>query len=44
MTLILTADPSGLFKIAAPVFASMAKRSLESDVANLKDLMEAEAL
>jgi uncharacterized membrane protein len=41
VTFILRADPSGVFKIAAPLFASMAKRSIESDVANLKDLMEA---
>jgi len=44
VTLKLKADPSGVFKIAGSLFAAMAKRSLESDVANLKDLMEAGAL
>jgi uncharacterized membrane protein len=44
VTLIFKADPSGVFKIAGALFAAMAKRSLESDVANLKDLMEAGAL
>ncbi len=44
VTLILQVDPSGVFKIAAPLFATMAKRSLESDVTNLKNLMEAGAL
>ena len=44
VTLKLKADPSGVFKIGAPLFASMAKRSLESDIANLKDLMEAGVL
>ncbi len=44
VTLILQADPSGVFKIAAPVFASIAKRSIESDAANLKDLMGAGVL
>jgi uncharacterized membrane protein len=44
VTLILQADPSGVFKIAAPLFATMAKRSIESDITNLKDLMEAGAL
>jgi uncharacterized membrane protein len=44
VTLKLQADPSGVFKIAAPLFATMAKRSIESDITNLKDLMEAGAL
>src|SRR5574341_949488 len=29
VTFILRADPSGIFKIAAPLFASLAKRSIE---------------
>jgi uncharacterized membrane protein len=38
------AEPGGFFKLAEPVFKSMAKRGIETDLANLKDLMEAHAL
>ena len=44
VTFIINVDPSGIVKIAAPLVAARAKRSLESDAANLKDLMEAGAL
>ena len=40
----LEAEPGGFFKLAEPVFKSMAKRGIETDLANLKDLMEAHAL
>jgi carbon monoxide dehydrogenase subunit G len=38
------ADPGGFFKLAEPLLASMAKRNIESELANLKDLMDAHAL
>lgn len=38
------AEPGGFFKLAEPIFVRMGKRQLESDLANLKDLMEANAL
>jgi hypothetical protein len=34
---------AGSFKLADPLVTRMAKRQLESDLANLKDLMEAHA-
>ena len=37
-------EPGGFFKVAEPLVVRMAKRQLESDLANLKDLMEAHAL
>jgi uncharacterized protein YndB with AHSA1/START domain len=36
-------DAAGLFKLAEPVFARMADRQVETDFANLKDLLEARA-
>jgi uncharacterized membrane protein len=44
VNLIFEADPGGFFKLAEPLFASMAKRNIEGELANLKDLMEAHAL
>jgi uncharacterized protein YndB with AHSA1/START domain len=35
-------EASGFIKLAEPVFARMAKRQLETDTSNLKDLMEAQ--
>ena len=37
-------EPGGFFKLADPIVTRMAKRQFESDLANLKDLMEARAL
>ncbi|HUG30842.1 MAG TPA: SRPBCC family protein [Candidatus Limnocylindria bacterium] len=37
-------EPGGFFKVAEPIVTRMAKRQFESDLANLKDLMEAHAL
>jgi uncharacterized membrane protein len=37
-------EPGRFFKLAEPIVTRMAKRQLESDLANLKDLMEADAL
>ena len=37
-------QPSGFFKVAEPLLATMLKRQTETDLINLKDLMEAHAL
>ena len=37
-------EPGGFFKLAEPLVGNMVKRSFETDLANLKDLMEAHAL
>jgi uncharacterized membrane protein len=37
-------EPAGFFKLAEPLVISMSKRQLQSDLDNLKDLMEARAL
>ena len=44
VTFVLRAEPAGFFKIAEPLVAAMARRRIESEAANLKDLMEAGAL
>jgi uncharacterized membrane protein len=41
---ILQAEPGGFFKLAEPLVNSILKRGIETDFANLKDLMEAHAL
>ncbi len=38
------AEPRGFFKLAEPLVVSVGKRQLQSDLDNLKDLMEANAL
>jgi uncharacterized protein YndB with AHSA1/START domain len=38
------AEPAGFFKLAEPLMLRMGKRQLQSDLDNLKDLMEANAL
>ncbi|MDQ2933749.1 MAG: SRPBCC family protein [Chloroflexota bacterium] len=40
----MEAEPSGFFKLAEPLIVRTAKRQLQSDLDNLKDLMEANAL
>ena len=40
----LEAEPGGFFKLAEPLVITMAKRSFQGDLDNLKDLMEADAL
>ena len=40
----MEAQPGGFFKLAEPLVKTMAKRSIETDNANLKDLMEAHTL
>jgi len=37
-------EPGGFFKLAEPLVTRMAERQFESDLANLKDLLEAHAL
>ncbi len=37
-------EPGGFFKLAEPLVVSMAKRQFQSDLDNLKDLMEANAM
>jgi len=41
---IIEAEPAGFFKLAEPLIVSIAKRQFQSDLDNLKDLMEANAL
>ena len=44
VNLRLEGEPGGFFKLAEPLVAMMAKRNIEGDLANLRDLMEAHAL
>jgi hypothetical protein len=37
-------EPGGFFKLAEPLVVTMAKRQLQNDLDNLRDLMEARAL
>jgi len=37
-------EPGGFFKLAEPLIVSMGKRQFQSDLDNLRDLMEADAL
>jgi uncharacterized membrane protein len=40
VTFAIDADLAGLFHLAEPLIASMARRRMENDVADLKDLLE----
>lgn len=44
VTATFDVEPGGFFKRAEPLVISMAKRQLQGDLDNLKDLMEANAL
>lgn len=44
VTATFDVEPGGFFKLAEPLVISMAKRQLQGDLDNLKDLMEANAL
>ena len=44
VTATFDVEPGGFFKLAEPLMMSMAKRQLQGDLDNLKDLMEANAL
>jgi hypothetical protein len=37
----IEAEPGGFFKLATPIIARVARRQFESNLANLKDLLEA---
>jgi uncharacterized protein YndB with AHSA1/START domain len=43
VTFALEGDPGGFFKLAEPVVIRMAQREYEKSLANLKDILEAEA-
>jgi hypothetical protein len=42
LTLVIEGQPGGFFKLAEPLVVSMAKRSYEADLHNLKEMLEAE--
>jgi len=42
ITRVLNVDPGRFFKFASPVVAHIARRELETDFANLKELLESE--
>jgi Uncharacterized conserved protein len=44
LTLVIEGEPGGFFKLAEPLVVSLAKRSYESDLHNLKDMLEAQAI
>jgi uncharacterized membrane protein len=44
VTFTMKAEPASVIKLAEPLVATMAKRRAGADIANLKDLMEAQAL
>src|SRR5574341_2376769 len=41
---VLEAQPGGFFKLAEPLLTRMVKRGIETDLATMKDLMEAHVL
>ena len=43
LTFVAEAELGGFFKLAEPVVARMAKRQIDADFANLKDVLEAPA-
>ncbi len=43
-TFAVEVEPGGFFKLAEPLVVSIAKRQFETDLAHLKDLMEAHTL
>jgi uncharacterized protein YndB with AHSA1/START domain len=44
LTLVIQGEPGGFFKLAEPLVVSMARRSYESDLHNLKEMLEAHAV
>jgi uncharacterized protein YndB with AHSA1/START domain len=44
LTLMIQGEPGGFFKLAEPLVVSMARRSYESDLHNLKEMLEAQAV
>ena len=43
VTFLLTGDPGGFFKLAEPVLMRMLQRQWQTNLANLKDVLEAQA-
>jgi len=41
---VMEGEPGGFFKLAEPVVVSVAKRSYETDLHNLKEMLEAQAV
>lgn len=41
LSAIITGEPGGIFRLAAPLVHSMMRRQIETDYANLKTLLEA---
>jgi carbon monoxide dehydrogenase subunit G len=44
LTLVIEGEPGGFFKLAEPLLVSLAKRSYEADLNNLKEMLEAQAV
>jgi hypothetical protein len=44
LTMVVEGSPGGFFKLAEPLVVSLAKRSYETDLHNLKDMLEAQAV
>jgi uncharacterized protein YndB with AHSA1/START domain len=44
LTLLVQGEPGGFFRLAEPLVVSLAKRSYESDLHNLKEMLEAQAV
>ncbi len=44
VSVTLEAEPGGFFKLAEPLLKTLMKRGIATDLANVKDLMEAHAL
>ena len=42
VTFVLSGEPEGAFKLAAGLIKGMAKRQIEADYSNLKDLLESQ--
>jgi uncharacterized membrane protein len=42
-TLVVEVETGGFFRLAEPIVTRMLQRDIETDVANLKDILEAEA-
>lgn len=44
LTMVVEGTPGGFFKLAEPLVVSLAKRSYEADLNNLKEMLEAQAV
>lgn len=43
-TFVVEGQPGGFFRLAEPLVVSLARRSYEADLNNLKEMLEAEAV